>query len=183
MKTRAEFVWRGCAVLALFMFAPEALAQDAPANPGGPCRDGSCKVIYDWGAGATAASYGSDRRYGAAADIEPLLKQYLGERGLRIVESGEAMLLTVRISITNAMCDQMAGTSTDMSCRTINELIIQFSSNDAAVKAPGTMRVSNRCGAGDTKMTIAQMARYAADFVAYGVAQDKKGMKRAVARC
>lgn len=173
----------GCLLLTLAV-APVAVAQDPPPSPGGVCRDGPCLVTYDWGAGATPASFGADRRYGPAADIEPLLRQHLREHGLRIVESGDdAMRLTVRISMVNAMCDQMAGTSTDMSCRTINEMVIQFSAPSADVKAPGAMRVANRCGAGDMKMTVAQMAQYAADYLSYNLAKERKGLKRAVARC
>ncbi|MGQ0647240.1 MAG: hypothetical protein ACT4P7_06685 [Gemmatimonadaceae bacterium] len=182
IRLRRVILSLGC-VLAAGVLPDEAVGQDVP-TPTGPCRDAPCRLMIDWGAGTSAASYGADRRYGPAADIEPLLKQYLTEHRLRMVESGaDAMLVTVRPTVKNAMCDQMAGTSTDMSCRTIDELTIQFTSSDPAVKAPGSMRVANRCGAGDTKMTVAQMARYAADFMAYNLAVDKKGLKRAVARC
>lgn len=172
------------AILALVTtLAQAATAQDAPP-PGGPCRDAPCRIQVDWGPSASAASYGADRRYGAAADIEMLIKQHLAEHKFRIVETGaDAMLLTLRIKMVRAMCDQMAGTSTDMSCQTIDEIMVQFTTPDPTVKAPGMMRVTNRCGAGDTKMTIAQIAKYSADYLAYNLATDKKGLKRAVSRC
>lgn len=172
------------AAIAACLSARAAQAQEAAPQAAGPCRDAPCRVTYDWGSGATAATYGSDRRYGAAVDLEQLFKEVLQGNGLRIVESGDgATLITVRIKMARAMCDQMAGTSTDRSCQTVDELMIQFSSPDPAVKPPGGMRVANRCGAGDTKMTVAQMARYAGDYVTYQLAVDKKAAKRAVARC
>ena len=171
------------AVIALVTLAGPAVAQDAP-SPGGVCRDAPCRILVDWGPSASAASYGADRRYGAASDIEMLIKAALVEHKFRVVETGaDAMLLTLRIKMVRAMCDQMAGTSTDMSCQTIDEIMVQFTAPDPAVKAPSMMRVSNRCGAGDTKMTIAQIAKYSADFLSYSLATDKKGLKRAVSRC
>lgn len=156
-------------------------AQDAPASPA-PCRSAACRIVFDWG-GESAASHGSDRRYGPAADVEILLPKLLSERGLRVVTTGEApILVTVRPKVRRAMCDQMAGTDTDYSCKTIGEVQIQFASSDS-VRAPNSIRVTNRCGAGDTFMTVAEFARLTADMVTYQLADEKTRGRRPGSKC
>lgn len=165
--------------LALF-FAVPAAAQDAPQNM--PCRSAPCRIAFDWG-GESAASHGSDRRYGPASDLETLLPRLLSERGMRIVTTGEAgLVMTVRPKVRRAMCDAMAGTSTDYSCRTIGEIAISFASTDT-VKAPNAVRVTNRCGAGDTFMTVADFARFTADMLAYQLADEKSRGRRPASKC
>lgn len=156
-------------------------AQDAPGSPA-PCRSAACRIVFDWG-GESAASHGSDRRYGPAADVEILLPKLLSERGLRVITTGEApILVTVRPKVRRAMCDQMAGTDTDYSCKTIGEIQIQFASSDS-VRAPNSIRVTNRCGAGDTFMTVAEFARLTADMMTYQLAEEKTRGRRPGSKC
>ena len=163
------------------MSASAARAQDPPAAPA-PCRSAACRLVFDWG-GESAASHGSDRRYGPAADVEILLPKLLSERGLRIITSGEApILVTVRPKVRRAMCDQMAGTDTDYSCKTIGEIQIQFASTDST-RAPNSIRVTNRCGAGDKFMTVAEFARLTADMVTYQLAEEKTRGRRPGSKC
>lgn len=184
---RSLFRWTLAVLFAVVAF--NAQAQDsaataaAPVGPGGACRDYPCKILVDWGSGQTAASYPSDRRYGQAADFEPTIKFVFGDIKLRIVDGGDVMVMTLRPMMKNAMCDAMAGTNTDMSCQTVDEVQVQFNSLMPGVKAPGTVRVTNRCGAGDQRMSVTQMANFTANFVAYQLASDKKGMKRPTAKC
>lgn len=167
--------------LAAVLTAAPVLAQDAPQTAG-QCRGAPCRITFDWG-GESAASFGADRRYGPASDIETLLPQLLAERGLRVVSSGDApLVMTVRPKVRRAMCDAMAGTSTDYSCRTIGEIQIQFATTDTA-KAPNALRVTNRCGAGDTFMTVAVFARYTADMLAYQLADEKSRGRRPASKC
>lgn len=167
------------AILALS--ASIAGAQESPATAA-PCRSAACRIVFDWG-GESAASHGSDRRYGPAADVEILLPRLLSERGLRVVTTGEApILVTVRPKVRRAMCDQMAGTDTDYSCKTIGEIQIQFASSDS-VRAPNSIRVTNRCGAGDTFMTVAEFARLTADMVTYQLADEKTRGRRPGSKC
>ena len=178
-------VFSRLALLSVFV-APALGAQDstaAAAGPGGPCRDYPCKILLDWGSGNTAASFPNDRRYGQAADFEPTLKFTFQEARLRIVDGGDVMVITFRPVMKNAMCDAMAGTNTDMSCRTVDEVQVQFNTPMPNVKAPNTMRITNRCGAGDQRMSVAQMATYTANMIAWQVATDRKGLKRPTAKC
>jgi hypothetical protein len=156
-------------------------AQDAPQTTG-PCRAAPCRLTFDWG-GASAASHGSDRRYGPASDVETLLPQFLAERGMRVITAGEtALVMTVRPKVRRAMCDVMAGTGTDYSCRTIGEIAIQFATTDTT-KAPNAVRVTNRCGAGDTFMTVAVFARFTADMLVYQLADEKTRGRRPASKC
>lgn len=165
---------------AVLLVAVPAAAQDAPQST--PCRSAPCRIAFDWG-GESAASHGSDRRYGPASDLETLLPRLLSERGMRVVTSGEAALvMTVRPKVRRAMCDAMAGTSTDYSCRTIGEIAITFAATDTA-KAPNAVRVTNRCGAGDTFMTVADFARFTADMLAYQLADEKSRGRRPASKC
>ncbi len=165
----------------LAVSASIAGAQEAPATAA-PCRTSACRIVFDWG-GESAASHGSDRRYGPAADVEILLPKLLSERGLRVITTGDApILVTVRPKVRRAMCDQMAGTDTDYSCKTIGEMQIQFASSDS-VRAPNSIRVTNRCGAGDTFMTVAEFARLTADLVTYQLAEEKTRGRRPGSKC
>jgi hypothetical protein len=173
------------AALVGLALATPALAQDPPPAPApvGPCRDTPCRLTLDWGSGTTAANLPVDRRYGTPNDFEPLVISGLKEAGFRMATAGDGMLLTLRIAMKNAMCDAMPGTNTDMSCRTIEEVQAQWVSPSAEVKAPSSVRVTNRCGAGDQRMNIVQMAAFTAASIAYQTAPDRKGLKRPSARC
>ncbi len=141
---------RVIAALTMMCLAGTADAQDPPAAASaGPCRGAPCRVLLDWGSGNTAANFPVDRRYGTPNDFEPMVIAGLRDGGMQVTSSGDAMQMTLRVAMKNAMCDAMPGTNTDMSCRTIDEVQVQWVSPDAAVKAPSSLRVTNRCGAGD----------------------------------
>lgn len=168
------------ALVAVLAAAP-AGAQDA-SHTAGPCRGAPCRITFDWG-GASAASHGSDRRYGPASDVETLLPQFLAERGMRVISTGDAALvMTVRPKVRRAMCDVMAGTGTDYSCRTIGEITIQFATTDTT-KAPNAVRATNRCGAGDTFMTVADFTRFTVDMLVYQLADEKSRGRRPASKC
>jgi hypothetical protein len=170
------------AALAGLVLSTSLAAQDAPPVVG-PCRDTPCRIALDWGSGNTAANFPVDRRYGTPNDFEPMVVAGLRDAGMRTLTAGEGMQMTLRVTMKNAMCDAMPGTNTDMSCRTIDEVQVQWVSPSAEVKTPPSVRVTNRCGAGDQRMTVAQMANFTAAMIAYQTAPDKKGLKRPSARC
>ena len=172
-------------VLALFAPPPALSAQETPAPLArtGLCRESACRIVYDWGGGQSSSSLPTDRRYGTPSDLETILKSALTERGFLLRTDGDdAQRITIRVSMTSAMCDEMPGTNTQRDCKTISDLFVQFGATATNPKPPNAMIVRNRCGA-DRLMNIAQMARYTADFLAYELAPDKKGLSRAVGRC
>jgi hypothetical protein len=172
-------------VLALFALPAALAAQDTPAPlaPSGLCRESACRIVYDWGSGQSESLYPTDRRYGTPSDLETMLKTALSERGFRFVASGDdAQRITIRVSMTSAICDEMPGTNTKRDCKTISDLFVQFGATAMNPKPPNAMMIRNRCGA-DRMMNIAQMARYSADVLSYELAPDKKGLSRAVGRC
>jgi hypothetical protein len=178
-----------CCVLAIVLvpFARSAAlsAQEIPTTtaPLGLCRESACRIVYDWGGGQSTSSYPSDRRYGTPSDLETMLKSALTERGFRLRTDGDdAQRITIRVSMTSAICDEMPGTNTQRDCKTISDLFVQFAATATNPKPPNALMIRNRCGA-DRMMNIAQMARYTADFFAYELAPDKKGLSRAVGRC
>jgi hypothetical protein len=65
------------------------------------------------------------------------------------------------------MCDVMAGINPDMSCTAITGLTVTFTSGDPKVKAPGALRVNNRCAAGDIYMLNKNFGQYSADMIWY----------------
>ncbi|MGQ0764960.1 MAG: hypothetical protein ACT4OZ_04755 [Gemmatimonadota bacterium] len=171
-------------VLAFLFPVVGAAAQDSAAVAGtGPCRSITCQIIWDWG-GQSASTYGQDRRYGPATDLEVLIPQFLREAGLKVSPAaGLPVQMTLRPRMRNAMCDIMAGTGTDMSCRTVSDLAVQFTSTDSTVKAPGAVRITNRCAAGDKFMSIREFSRYAADLVIYNLTDEKARGRRPASRC
>jgi hypothetical protein len=183
---RRSVAWSALAiVLALFALPAALSAQETPAplSTIGLCRESACRIVYDWGGGQSTSSYPSDRRYGTPSDLETMLKSALTERGFRLRTDGDdAQRITIRVSMTSAICDEMPGTNTQRDCKTISDLMVQFAATATNPKPPNAMMIRNRCGA-DRLMNIAQMAHYAADFLAYELAPDKKGLSRAVGRC
>lgn len=170
-------------IAALFLSSSTLRGQDPPPASAGPCREAPCKLALDWGSGNTSANFPVDRRYGTPNDFEPMVLAGLRDAGFRMATSGEVMQMTLRIAMKNAMCDAMPGTNTDMSCRTIDEVQVQWVSSASDVKPPPSVRVTNRCGAGDQRMNIAQMAAYTAASIVYQTAADRKGLKRPSAKC
>ena len=160
-----------CVITGISLAASPALMAAQPAaNAAGPCHASACQLVFDWGSGRTAASFGPDRKYGSADDFETALRAALAGRGLRTKESqGDGSFsITLRPTMrARSMCDAMPGTSTDFSCTAMSDLTVTFVSGDSAVKAPGAIRVGNRCGAANVFMTMADFAQYAAGMVWY----------------
>lgn len=179
----SRVVVSGAALVLTFSTAGAQAAADAPP---GPCHELSCGLNFDWGSGKTAASFGPDRRYGSGDDFESRFRGALGESGYRVKDppASGPLLISVRpIMRAKAMCDQMSGTNTDMSCTAMSDVTIAFQSTDPAAKAPGSVRVTNRCGANDTFMTMAVFAKYAADMVYWTLEGQAKKMQRPTGRC
>jgi hypothetical protein len=166
--------------------APAATwAQDTTSGPA-PCHLRACGLVFDWGSGRTSASYPADRRYGSGDDFEAKMRSALADHGIRTKDAPAdgPLLITLRPTMRpKSMCDAMPGTSTDMSCTSMSDLAVTFASADQAVKAPNALRLSNRCGAGNTFMTMAQFGQYAADMLYYSLEGAQKKEARPVMRC
>lgn len=163
MKNRIRLVMAG--VLAL-CGATALRAQQTVT----PCKESACFIVVDWGSGKTSGSYPPDRRYGSGDDFDSKFRTVMGTRGFRLRDTpGDGVwTLTVRPTMRpKSMCDAMAGINTDMTCTAMTVVSMSFTSGDPAIKAPGTIRVNNRCGAGDTFVDHKIFAQYAADMIWY----------------
>ena len=163
MKIRIQLAIAGLFTLS---GAPVLRAQ-APVTP---CKESACFITVDWGSGKTSGSFPPDRRYGSGDDFDSRFRTVMSTRGFRLRDTpGDgAWMLTVRPTMRpKSMCDAMPGINTDMSCTAMSAVTMSFTSGDPAVKAPGTVRVNNRCGAGDTFVDHKIFAQYAADMVWY----------------
>jgi hypothetical protein len=174
---------RPVALAALSLLVPVlASAQDSAIPLAAPCREYTCRIVWDWG-GTSPASFGSDRRYGPATDLEVLVPQFLIDKGFKVSGSaGDQFVITILPRMRTAMCDQMAGTDTDMSCHTASDVNIRFSSGNG-VKAANPIRVINRCGAGNTFLTIKDFSIYTADMIIYSLDNEKTRGKRPSTKC
>ena len=65
----------------------------------------------------------------------------------------------------------------------MTDLAVNFTSADPASKAPGALRISNRCGSPDTYMKMSEFGQYAADMLYYSLEGEKKKEPRPVSRC
>lgn len=187
MRSTAASIVSAVIVSALAFGPAVATAQDPPAViTAGPCRDRPCVLVFDWGAGKTSATYGPDRRYGSGDDFEAKVRSALAARGIRTREppGAGALTLTVRPTVrTGAMCDQMPGTNTDYSCIAMQDVAVTFASGDPAVKPPGALRVSNRCGATDVYMTMDAFGQFSADLIWFSLEGEKAKQRRPIGRC
>ncbi|MCI0436425.1 MAG: hypothetical protein L0271_22730 [Gemmatimonadetes bacterium] len=176
-------------VLALWLFAAawasqRAAAQD-PALTSVACRDRPCAVVVDWTREGGYASQVPDRRYGNPADLERLVKARLTERGFTSYGGTEAQALRILLvpHIGRAMCDEIAGTATDMSCTAIVELEARADGPDEvrrSVDLPS--RIRNRC-ASEKVMPIDRLSVFIADWIIYALDGKASGERRPVARC
>ena len=154
------------AAIALAVSAIPAQAQESTV----PCKAAVCLFVLDWGSGRTSSSFPPDRRYGSGDDFETKFRSAMGSRGYRLTDKPTegAMTLTIRPTMkSRVMCDAMAGTNTDMSCTAVTNLAVSFTSGDPKVKAPGGVRITNRCGAGDIYLLNKDFAQYSADMIWY----------------
>ena len=151
-------------VVALATSAARAAAQEVPV----PCKDATCALNIDWGGGKTSANYPPDKRYGSGDDFEQRFKSALREKGLRFQDTplDGAITMVVRPTMTaKVMCDAMAGINTDKSCTAMTLLAVTFTNAPAGAKAPGAMRITNRCGAGDIYLGHREFAQYSAEMI------------------
>jgi hypothetical protein len=172
------------ALVLLATVAMAAASQDAPAAAA-PCQDQPCFLSFDWGNGASAASFSNDRRYGAPADFEAALRQTLVEHGLRITddEKTSKMNIILRMTMMSAICDFMPGTNTDRTCKTVRDVALNFVNSDPAAKKIGAQRVTNRCGANDQAMTTTQFGRFTALVIDYLIEGEAKKLQRPAPKC
>lgn len=160
-----------------------ALAQEAEGQA--PCREQPCAVIVDWARAGGVANQVSDRRYGNPVRLEELLKADLTELGYALHGSADDQNLRIVLVpvIRNARCDQLPGTTTDMSCRAIVEVQTRIegpSGVTESVDLPSRLR--NRCP-GDEVMTVDKLAAFVATWIVYAVEGRAKGDRRPLARC
>lgn len=176
-----------CVIAGIALAASPALTAAQPAaNAPGPCHASACQLIFDYGSGRTSASFGPDRKYGSADEFEVALRAALAGRGIRTKESqGDGgFSITLRPTMRpRSMCDAMPGTSTDFSCTAMSDLTVAFVSGDSAIKAPGAIRVANRCGANNVFMTMADFAQYAAGMVWYTLKGAQNKQSRPTVHC
>jgi hypothetical protein len=167
--------------------APPALGAQGGAIPSAPsmCRDAPCIVMFDWGSGKSSADYGPDRKYGSADEFENRVRSVLTAAGLRLSTNAGAGPITMFLRPTmrpKSMCDAMSGTNTDYSCTAMSDLQVTFASGNAGIKAPGSLRVGNRCGP-DIYMTMATFGQYAAEMIIFTLEGAQTKMKKPSAHC
>ena len=168
------------AVCLLVWFGP-AQAQEQQ-TPAALCKTQTCVIQIEWGAAGPPLT--TDRRYGAIAEYLQRVVMQLQSAGHTFAEekTDKAVLtLKLRPKVGPAMCDEMPGTSTDMSCQMIGETDVEVHNPDASVKLPGSIRIRNRC-ADDRMMTIAQFSEYTAGMIAAELSREAK-KKRPTAKC
>jgi hypothetical protein len=176
---RRSFV---AAILLVLAAAWPAAAQEGAAVP---CRDRPCAVLVDWTRSGGIGSLQPDRRYGNPAQLEELIKADLSSREYTLhgsTDVGDLRIVLVP-AVRNAICDQMAGTSTDRSCRAITEIQARVEGPDhvrEGIDMPTTIR--NRCGS-DELMPVDKLAVYVANYITYALDGRERGERRPVGRC
>jgi hypothetical protein len=178
--TRETFLIAGIMTAATLT---SAAAQEPAAAVS--CRDRPCALVVDWSKTDGIGSLSPDRRYGNPAELEARVIQALKERGfvrLGSVDSNDLRILLQPV-IRNAMCDELPGTATDMSCKAITEIQTRPEGPDAVregIDLPS--RIRNRCGA-DRIAAVDKFAVHVAEYIIYAVEGKAKGERRPVARC
>jgi hypothetical protein len=174
-----------CVVVTLLLATGATAAAQEELPSAVYCRELPCTVIVDWTHEGGIGSLTPDRRYGNPAQLEEWLKRRLTERGFALYESTDANALRILLqpAIANAMCDQMAGTSTDRSCRAVTRVQARLEGPDEARKGvdlPSNIR--NQCGS-DQLMGADKLAVFVADYIIYAVEEKAKRGRRPVGRC
>lgn len=167
----------------VFAVCPGA-AQDEVPQPVA-CRDLPCMVMVDWTREGGENSQVPDRRYGNAVQLEARVKARLRELGYTDNGSSSPQVLQILLvpSVGRAMCDEMAGTATDMSCRAITDIQARLEGPEnlrEGVDLPS--RIRNRCSS-DRMMPVDRLGVYVADMIVYALEGKAKGERRPVARC
>lgn len=150
-----------------------------------PCRDVPCVVTVDWTREGGPANQVPDRRYGNAAQLEGAIKASLAQRGFANHSGTGSQDLKILLipDVGNAMCDEMAGTSTDRSCRAVLQIQARLEGPDELrdrVDLPS--RIRNQCSS-DKVMPVDRLGVFVADWIIYAVEGRAKGERRPVARC
>ena len=169
------------AAAAVALTAGVARAQDAV-----PCKALTCVMTIDWGGSKTSGDYGPDKRYGSGDDFEQKVKAALAAHGFRLTDkpTDGAMVMLLRPTMkSRVMCDQMAGINPEMACTAMTALAVNFTSSDKTVKAPGAIRISNRCAAGDIYMLNKVFAQYAADMIWWQLEGQAQKADRPISNC
>jgi hypothetical protein len=157
-------------------------AQDPP---GVLCKELPCSVVIDWTRNGGIGNVRPDRRYGNPAQLEEFVKARLTERGYVMFGSEDERDLRIRLSpvIRNAMCDQMAGTSTDRSCQAVTEIEVRLEGpGEVTSRVELPARLRNRCP-GEEVMPADKLGTFVADWIIFAVDGHAKGERRPVARC
>ncbi|MFI5311074.1 MAG: hypothetical protein ACHQQ3_07560 [Gemmatimonadales bacterium] len=166
-------------------FAAAVLVPAVAAAPPPPCSLASCRVIFDWGGGQTAANFPQDQRYGSGDDFESRVRSSFIGKGLHLADAAQSgqVLITLRPRVKSAMCNAMPGTNTDMSCQMIGDLTIVFSGGEPGTKPPGSRNLRNSCGDASMLMTMSQFGQYTGEMLAFFLDGEKKGEKRPSLKC
>jgi hypothetical protein len=189
MRNRSQQVLRVAALVSgafALTLAPTLASAQTPFYAPAPCHLQACGLVIDWGSGKTSATYPADRKYGSGDDFEAKIRTALADHGFKVKDAPAdgPLALTMRPTMrAKVMCDAMAGTNSDKNCTAMTDLAVTFASADTSVKAPGAMRIANRCGGSDTYMTMNQFAQYSADMIYYNLEGAAKKEPRPVSKC
>jgi hypothetical protein len=170
-------------VFLLAAVAAPLMAQDAAAVP---CKDSTCSLKIDWGSNKTSGDYPPDKRYGSGDDFEQRFRSALRDKGLRFqdIAADGAMGMVVRTTMQkNVLCDAMAGINPDRTCTAMTNLAVTFTSPASGAKAPGAIRITNRCGAGDVFLSHRDFATYAAEMIWFQLVGQAQKAERPRVNC
>jgi hypothetical protein len=169
-------------VAAIALAATDATAQDSTEVP---CKTAVCSLKIDWGGNKTSADYPPDKRYGSGDDFEQRFSNALREKGFnfRMAPIDGAITLVARTTMTpRVMCDAMAGVNPDKSCTAMTLLAVSFTAPPGG-KAPGAIRITNRCAAGDIFLSHREFAEYAASMIWYQLVGQAAKAERPRSNC
>ena len=177
MMLRSIIVAVAC--LGLSLAAAQAQEQQPPAAL---CKAQTCSIQVEWGVAGPPLT--TDRRYGPLAEYLQRIVTHLETAGHRFIgekQDKDVLTFKLRPKVVRAMCDEMSGTATDMSCQMIGETEVEVRNPDPSIKLPGTIRIRNRCG-DERLMDITKFSEYSAGMLAYELSRDPK-RKKPTARC
>lgn len=161
------------------------VAAQAAEQASVPCREVPCTLTVDWTREGGPANQVPDRRYGNAAQLEGAIKASLAQRGFsnHSATGTQAVRILLVPDVGNAICDEMAGTATDRSCRAVLQIEARVDGPDelrSKVDLPS--RIRNLCSS-DKVMPVDRLGVFVADWIIYAVEGRAKGERRPVARC
>jgi hypothetical protein len=109
----------------------------------------------------------------------------LTDRGFRNSGSTSAVDLSILLvpDVGIAMCDELAGTATDRSCRAILQIETRVEGPDELrrdVDLPS--RIRNQCSS-DRVMPVDRLGDFVADWIIFALEGRAKGERRPIARC